>query len=132
MYRALIGDAFQARQHEEKRTHVGRLFLHPHNISRCTMTLQFRVQFCLRERVQLLEENNGGAEVLVFVFVFALLPLRAQFVPDLPGADQNPLGILRFRVRRSMLFGVNTTSGFLQWRSACRRSRWKYWPAFEG
>ena len=29
-------------------------------------------------------------------------------------------------------FGVNTISGFLHLRRACRRSRWKYCPAFDG
>src|SRR5260370_29378361 len=66
------------------------------------MTLQFRGQFRLGERVHLLEEDNGGAQV------FSLLPLRAQFVSDFSSADQNPFGILRFHVwnhRQKLLMG---------------------------
>ena len=33
---------------------------------------------------------------------------------------------------RSMLFGVKITRGLRQDRSACRRSKWKYWAAVEG
>src|ERR1700688_4116069 len=33
---------------------------------------------------------------------------------------------------RSMLLGVNTTSGLRQTDSAWRRSRWKYWAAVDG
>ena len=48
---------------------------------------------CIRDRIHLFEEDNRGAQV------FAFLTFGAKFVPDFSGAEQEALGILRFRVR---------------------------------
>ena len=86
------------------------------------------------------------------VRVLPLLALGAQLVADLAGAEQDALGVADLVVGehvleavaaevgdgetaslwRSMLLGVNTTSGLRHGRSACRRSRWKYCAAVEG
>ena len=137
----------QPRQHIEERAHVGRLFLHPDDIARAGWRASSAVSSASGKGIELFDEDDRGRGV------FPLFPLDAQFVADLAGAEHDATRVHRFRVRespaenclcvksssgedasgcRSMLLGVNTTSGLRQCRSACRRSRWKYCAAFDG
>ncbi len=75
----------QARQQERQRAHVRRLFLHPHKFARVRVAVHLRGQFRFWKWIQLLQKNNRRRSVL------APLPLRDQFVPDFPGAQQHAL-----------------------------------------
>ena len=77
-------DRAEARHHVEVRAHVLRLLLHPHQLARRRVRLDRAcVQRRHRERVELLEAENRRRRVA------AALPLGAQLVDDLAGADQD-------------------------------------------
>ena len=58
------GEAFEARQHEGERAHVGGLFLHPDEFARVGVAVHFGGEFRFRERIKLLEKNDRGCSVL--------------------------------------------------------------------
>ena len=90
--RAIAGDAFQARQHVEEGSHVGRLFLHPDDVGVLAVAVEFGGDFLLGEGIELFEEDDrrGG--------VFPLLSFRLKFVADFSGADQDAVGFSDFGV----------------------------------
>ena len=59
-----------------RRAHIFRLLLHPNKLLRLVVLDQRFVQLLNRQRIQLLDTNNGD------VIAFQFLPLRFQFVID--------------------------------------------------
>src|SRR5579884_3766743 len=86
--RSLAGNAPQTRHYVGQRAHVGGLFLHPDDVARGRMPLEFTRQISLREGIQLLDKNDGGGLVLAF------FPLDPEFVADLAGAQEHAAGVL--------------------------------------
>ena len=78
---------FEAREHVEESSHVGRFFLHPYDVAALAVALEFRGEFFFWKGIHLFQKNNRGA------VVFALLALGPEFVADLPGADQDAVGL---------------------------------------
>ena len=125
-------DAFETREHVEQRAHVGWLFLYPDDVAGVAVAGEFGSEFFFWKGIELFQKYNRGA------VGFSLLTLGLEFMADFPGADQDAVGLADLlsgitfwkllRVKsamgedasgwRSMLFGVNTTSGLRQWRSA--------------
>ena len=102
------------------------------------MAIHLGRDFVFGERIELLDEDDRRR------ILRTALPLGLEFVADFPSAEQHArppsrrlgpesrCGIARSARSasgedaagfRSMLLGVNTTSGFRQLRSAWRRSR---------
>ena len=81
---ASMRQPLQMRHHVRQRAHVRWLFLHPDKIPRIPIAIQLRCQLRLRKGIQLLHQNNRGRIVL------PPFPLRDQFMPDLPAAQQYP------------------------------------------
>jgi hypothetical protein len=92
MHGAIANEVLEARQDVEKRTHVGRLLLHPDNISRRAMALEFGGELGFGEGIHLLQKNDGGARVV------AASTLGAEFVTDLAGAEEDAFGVVHFGV----------------------------------
>src|SRR5207302_8869553 len=65
-HRTIPGDAPQARQHVEERSHIRWLFLYPDDVAMRTVTSELRDQLCLGERVELFEEHDCGCRVFSF------------------------------------------------------------------
>ena len=72
------------RFHVVERPHVARLLLHPGDLGIGGLRQQRLFELTLRERVELLETDDGGAGVA------SLVTLGAQLVGDLPRAEQDP------------------------------------------
>src|SRR4029077_19482592 len=81
-----FGDAFESRQDITCRPHVARLFLYPNNLARVGMLVEGGGNFGARQRVELVEKENGGAGV------FSAAAFRAQLVAYFAAGDQDALG----------------------------------------
>src|SRR5579859_3854598 len=77
----------QLRRQEIQRAHVGWLFLNPQQLARVRMLRQCRLQFLLRQREKLFQENDCDFGVA------AALAFAAQFVPDLARAENDALSV---------------------------------------
>src|SRR5271170_2884207 len=83
----IASDALETREHVEKRSHVGGLFLHPDNVARVAVTCELGGEFFFWKRVELFEKDNRGR------IVFSFFALCLEFVADLAGADQDAVGL---------------------------------------
>src|SRR2546427_12659840 len=59
-----LREAFESRQNITCRAHVSWFFLHPDNLARFGMLLDGSSNFRARQRVELIEKENGGSPVL--------------------------------------------------------------------
>src|SRR5258708_35723012 len=85
-------ETFEPRQNMPHRAHVAGLFLYPDNLSRVGMLRDGGGNFRARQRVELVEKENGGVGVL------AAAALGAQLVADFSAGDQDATGGLHFAV----------------------------------
>src|SRR5258705_3829839 len=79
-------EAFEPRQNISRCAHVARLFLHPYDLSRVGMLRDGGGNFRARQRVELVEKENGG------IVVLAAAAFGAQFVGDFSAGDQDAAG----------------------------------------
>jgi hypothetical protein len=79
----VMREAFDLRQNKRKGPHIGRLLLYPDKFGRVLVTIHFGREFCFRERIELVYEDDSGR------VVFALFPLGTEFVPDLSSAEEH-------------------------------------------
>ncbi len=86
-------DAFETREHVEKSSHVGWLFLYPDDVARLAVAREFRGEFFLWKGIELFQKYNRGA------VVFSFLTLGLEFMADFPGADQDAVGLADLHVR---------------------------------
>src|SRR5712692_11736665 len=84
--------ALESRQDLSHRAHVAGLFLDPDNLARFGMLRDGSANFCARQRVELVEEENGGVRVLTAA------AFGAQLVADFTAGDQDAPGVLHFAI----------------------------------
>src|SRR6266436_2356420 len=85
-------EAFEPRQNITCRAHISRFLLYPDNLSRVGMLVDGGCNFRARQRVELVEKENGGVGVLTAA------AFGPQLVADFATGDQNTLGVLHFAV----------------------------------
>src|SRR5215813_2939439 len=90
-------DLRQPRHYIKKRSHVSRLFLHPHDFPGVWMSVNRRTDFSLWHWIKLVEEKDRGACVL------ASAPLSTQFMTDFAACNQDALGVGDFLVLHNLL-----------------------------
>src|SRR6266852_4463547 len=83
-------EAFEPGQDVSHRAHVAGLFLDPDNLTGAGMLRDGSSYFCARQRVELVEEENGGVGVLTAA------AFGAQLVADFTAGDQDAPGVLHF------------------------------------
>src|SRR6185437_5343684 len=111
---AVTGEAAQARQHEIQRSHVRRLLLYPHDVSRVWVTLKFGSELMFREGVELVYKSDCN--------IGDLLPLAlgAQFMTDLAATQKNAPGIGDVGIVANAL--ERRAGEFCDWRRGVRMS----------
>src|SRR3989442_5381627 len=87
-----LREAFESRQNITCRAHVSWFFLHPDNLARFGMLLDGSSNFCARQRVELIEKENGGSRVLTAAAV------RAELLADLFAGHPDAVSGLHFAV----------------------------------
>src|SRR4029077_7375024 len=85
-------DAFESGQYIACRTHVAGLFLNPDTLSRVGMLLDGGGDFRARQRVELVEKENGGIRIL------AATAFGAQLVADFAAGNQDVASVVHFAV----------------------------------
>src|SRR5260370_27305261 len=86
-------ESFESRQNITRSAHVAGLFLNPDNLARVWMLLNGGGNFRARQRVELVEKENGR------ICVLTAAAFGAQLVADFSAGDQDAAGVLRFSVR---------------------------------
>src|SRR5437879_13091532 len=85
-------EAFEPRQNVTSRSHVPGFFLHPNDLARVGMFLEGSGNFRARQRVELVEKENGGTRVL------AAAAFGTQLMADFSAGDQDAASVLHFAV----------------------------------
>src|SRR6267378_1061246 len=85
-------ESFESRQNITRRAHVAGFFLNPDYLARIGMFCDGGGNFRARQRIELVEKENGGVGVL------AAAAFGAQLVPDFSTGDQDAAGVLHFAV----------------------------------
>src|SRR5258706_8381102 len=81
-------EAFEPRQNISRCAHVARLFLHPYDLSRVGMLRDGGGNFRARQRVELVEKENGG------IVVLAAAAIRAQILAPFFATEEDVAGVL--------------------------------------
>src|SRR6185369_2212693 len=81
--RSSLQQSAELRYDEGQRSHVGWFFLHPDQFRRVRIVLHHVAKLVLRERIDLVEEADGGFAVA------ALFALHLKLVSDFAGAEQH-------------------------------------------
>src|SRR5262249_46579629 len=114
-HRPLARQVAKPRQHVIQRAHVGRLFLHPHDLACVRMTLELGCELCFRKWIELIDERDG--------YTGGLFPgsFQAKLVPNFPTAKQDAAGIRDLPIGSYALESAGRE--FLDWRRRIAMAR---------
>src|SRR5260221_1900207 len=110
--RRYAGQSLQLRRQKIQRSHVGRLFLHPQELTRISMMRKRGLQFGFRQRKELFQEDDRGPGIAT------ALAFAAQLMADFSRTDDDAL-----RVRNLMVLNYRMEASARQFTERTGRVR---------